>query len=271
MRVCLVTYGKFPDPSGVVAGNSVRGHLLARGLLAHGIGVDWLYPAFLDRENDPKLPSTSNIRVYSYADTADLLSRIDGLAPDVVLVGYWEMLEHFPENYARPIVVDVVAPRILESLYENGRDLSEDVTRLTTLYRRADLFICGTERQRHFLLPWLILAGFDCREQVPSIVIPISVEPAEHPLDRARAVAFRDRRCALAVATDPALDRCAGARSQGPGRSCTPRIAERTLCLCTGPGPGRGFRRPAVRVRNGACAEALWRNAGFSARMSCRT
>ncbi|MCB1866098.1 MAG: glycosyltransferase [Chromatiales bacterium] len=182
MRVCLVTYGKFPDPSGVVAGNSVRGHLLARGLLAHGIGVDWLYPAFLDRENDPKLPSTSNIRVYSYADTADLLSRIDGLAPDVVLVGYWEMLEHFPENYARPIVVDVVAPRILESLYENGRDLSEDVTRLTTLYRRADLFICGTERQRHFLLPWLILAGFDCREQVPSIVIPISVEPAEHPL-----------------------------------------------------------------------------------------
>jgi glycosyltransferase involved in cell wall biosynthesis len=181
-KICLVTYGTYPDPARVISGNSVRGLSLARALVAHGFEILWLYPAFLDRDAAPApAPTARGIEVGAYRDGTDLLAQIDLAGASAVLVGYWELLEHFPERYRLPLVVDVVAPRILESLYETERDLAGDVRRLVRLYRRADLFLAGNQRQAHFLLPWLILAGFDCREQAPSLVLPISVEPDPAP------------------------------------------------------------------------------------------
>ncbi|WP_242394193.1 glycosyltransferase [Anaeromyxobacter oryzisoli] len=176
MKVCLVTYGTFFDPAAVVAGNSVRAYYLARALVERGVEVVHLYPDVLARHARADAAVPAGIRVRTYRDGPDLLAEIERERPAAVLVGYWELLEHFPERYAFPIIVDVVAPRILENLFED-RDLTAEADRLVRLYRRADLFLAGNERQRHFLLPWLILAGFRCATGAPVAVVPISTEP----------------------------------------------------------------------------------------------
>ncbi len=186
-RICLITYGGYPDPTEVTSGNSVRGGFLTRGLIEHGIDVDWLFPAFLDKAGKRRgHRPLKGVSVDTYRDPHELHRKIDALAPQAILVGYWELLQHFPEDYPLPVVVDVVAPRILESMYERGSDLGADVQRLVHLYRRADLFLAGNRRQKHFLLPWLILAGFDCRQHSPALVLPISAEagPARPPRPR---------------------------------------------------------------------------------------
>lgn len=175
MKLCLVTHGTFLDPARIASGNSVRAYYTARALVERGVEVVHLHPAELERHATPGLQVPQGVTVASYRDGPDLLRRIARERPTAVLVGYWELLEHFPESYEYPIVVDVVAPRILESLFED-RDLSAEVRRLVELYRRADLFIAGNERQRHFLAPWLILAGFRCAAGIPASVIPISTD-----------------------------------------------------------------------------------------------
>ncbi len=178
MKICLVTHGTFLDPASVAAGNSVRGYYITRALAEHGVEVVYLYPASLARHAAPCPPVPPGVKVQTFQDGPDLLGQIERERPTAVLVGYWEFLQEFPEDYAYPLIVDVVAPRILESLFEADRDLSEEARRILELYRRADLFLAGNERQRHFLVPWLILAGFRCAARAPAAVVPISTELA---------------------------------------------------------------------------------------------
>lgn len=183
--VCIVTHGGYPDPETVVSGNSVRAYSLASGLVEHGFRIRWLYPASLEPDRAPRhIDPTADISVDTYGGARDLHRRIDESSPAAVLVGYWELLEGFPERSGWPVIVDVVAPRILESLYETNRDVEAYARKLLRLYRRADLFLAGNERQRHFLLPWLILAGVDCRADVPVSTLPISMQPARAPAPR---------------------------------------------------------------------------------------
>jgi hypothetical protein len=157
-----------------VAGNSVRGLSLIKGLLANGVDAVWAYPEELGSVPMDLKPLAP---VVVFRDTRHLHQLVERAEPDLILVGYWELLEHFPEDYHVPIVLDVVAPRVLESQFENPEGLPNEIRRIIQLYRRADRFLCGSERQRHFLLPWLMMAGFDCRYEIPADVLPISGEP----------------------------------------------------------------------------------------------
>ena len=171
MKVFYITHGRYLNPGEVVAGNSVRGLALIKGLLASGIDAVWAYPRELGPPHEDPRPL---VPVVTFRDTAHLHQLVDTAAPDLVLVGYWELLAHFPENYAYPVMLDAVAPRLLESQFENPDALPDEIQRVIRMYRRADRFLCGSKRQRHFLLPWLMMAGFDCRFQVPVDVVPIS-------------------------------------------------------------------------------------------------
>ncbi|ESQ13728.1 MAG: glycosyltransferase [Thiohalocapsa sp. PB-PSB1] len=179
MKVLIVTHGPYLNADAVVSGNSVRAYYLARGLRAYGIDVVYASPADLERLQPPGEPADPGIRVVNYADTAALQALILREAPTVLYVGYWELLAEIPDPPGMPVVVDVVAPRILETLYQEERVAEDEIRRTLALYRRADRFVCGTERQKHLLLPWLLLAGFDCRYDVPVDVIPLSTEPGQ--------------------------------------------------------------------------------------------
>lgn len=178
MKVLLITHGVFLDPAQVVTGNSVRAYYLAKGLVESGQSLVYVYPGSLS----PYAGSTAaaqalNIPVHTYKHPDHLSRIIEQEQPDVLLVGYWELLADLPPHNQIPVILDLVAPRVLEALFQPERDLQQEIHGILELYPRADLFLVGNQRQRHLLLPWLIMAGIDCKEHVPVAVVPISTQP----------------------------------------------------------------------------------------------
>ncbi len=176
MKVLLITHGEFLDDSRIASGNSVRAYYLERGLAEAGIEIVHVHPAALGTPADPA--PRPGIRVRVYQDRSTLASLIREESPEALIVGYWELIEWLPEDLDLPIILDVVAPRILEAMYQDQLDLSGEVGRTLVCYRRADRFLVGNRRQASFLTAWLILAGFDCRVAAPIDVLPISTESA---------------------------------------------------------------------------------------------
>ncbi|MBK1718350.1 glycosyltransferase [Thiocystis violacea] len=192
MKVLFITHGEPLDPARIASGNSVRAHALTLGLAEAGLQVVHVYPESLGPPTG--LIAERGIQARVYRERADLAALIEEEAPDALILGYWELIEWLPESLDRPIVLDVVAPRLLEAMYQEHLDLASEVRRTLACYRRADRFLVGNQRQASFLIAWLILAGFDCRAAAPLDVLPISAEDArETPLthtadDRLRLV-----------------------------------------------------------------------------------
>ncbi|QGU33474.1 glycosyltransferase [Thermochromatium tepidum] len=172
MKILLITHGEPLDPGRIASGNSVRARGLALGLSDAGHTLVQVYPATLG--GPPPRGVRAGLRARSYRDRDALTALIAEEAPDALLVGYWELIELLPESLDLPLILDVVAPRILEAMYQEHLDLADEVRRTLLCYRRADRFLVGNQRQASFLLPWLLLAGFDCRVAAPIDVVPIS-------------------------------------------------------------------------------------------------
>lgn len=187
MKVLIVTHGSSFRPEHILSGNSIRAYYLGRGLAEHGIHVTFAYP----RPPSPDQGGSGESGMFEpaarlFGNSTELHALIREVQPQAILVGYWELLDFFPYDFEIPLIVDLIAPRILEILFQDGEDVGHYAGRMLAQYRKASRFICGTQRQRQFLIPWLILAGFDCRFEPPIDIIPISTEPAS-PLPRQRA------------------------------------------------------------------------------------
>lgn len=192
MKIIIFTHGVFLDTARVAAGNSVRAYYLAKGLVHHGHTVVHLFPRGLEKYSSDKTEQPEpGIRVISYNGRAELAQYIAQEKADVLLVGYWELLDELPDNLEIPLMLDVVAPRVLEAMFQSERDVGAEVQHTLQLYRKVDRFLVGTERQRHFLLPWLIMAGFDCRYTVPIDVVPISTVPGSPQTPKAADAPWR--------------------------------------------------------------------------------
>lgn len=84
----------------------------------------------------------------------------------VVASGYF--LEKFPQlDQARHLVADLYGPFVLENLHMHKHERLPDQHRiaihdrgvLLRLCRRADMFLCASDRQRDFWIGWLTAAG----------------------------------------------------------------------------------------------------------------
>ncbi len=175
MKILFITHAVFLDPTRISSGNSVRGFFIAKGLAELGHQVLFASPKELERFASMVQPPPG-IVLTSFSDAASLAHLLRETHPHLLLVGYWELLELLPDKIAIPVVLDVVAPRVLEALFQPERELASEVRRMLNLYRKADHFLVGSERQRHFLLPWLIMAGFAVRDHSLIDVVPISTD-----------------------------------------------------------------------------------------------
>jgi hypothetical protein len=155
----------------------VRAHYLARGLADHGVEVVHAYPAALGHAvgEDP-LPAPGVVSA-AFRDRDDLHCLLDRCSPALVLVGFWELLAELPATIDAPVVLDLVAPRMVECLFQRDRDAIREALRFLRECRRADRFLCGGERQKHLLAAFLLVAGFECAPESPIDVVPISARP----------------------------------------------------------------------------------------------
>lgn len=154
----------------VATGNAIRTAQLKGALSRAGHSVQHLW---LSNEK-PQHPD-------AFQSRDELQARITKSQPDVVLVAYWELLELLPFELSQPVIVDFVAPRPLELLFEHPERVGSELQLLQRNLSKCDLLLTGNEAQRDLLWFSLLQAGFDLRGCDPVRVVPLAAEPAGRP------------------------------------------------------------------------------------------
>jgi glycosyltransferase involved in cell wall biosynthesis len=170
MHVLLITQEPPLQRNRVATGNAVRTSQLEGALrnAGHDISQFWLSTAGSRGQN-------------AFESRDELQAIITRQRPDAILVSYWELLELLPFEIPQPVIVDFVAPRPLEILYEAPENVRKDLARLHRNLSKCDLLLAGNEAQRDLLWFSLLQAGFDLRGAEPVLVVPLAAEPAGQP------------------------------------------------------------------------------------------
>jgi len=146
---------------------------MAEALAARGMPVTFAWPGNADSAVDRPRVSGA-FECLPLQSTESLAVWISRHASPVVILGYWELAEWLPSRIGEVLVLDYVAPRLLERQFEDREGLGEQASRLVALLSRCDEVWTGNKGQRDLMLPWMLLAGHDCRYRVPVRVVPIA-------------------------------------------------------------------------------------------------
>ncbi|EIJ44031.1 glycosyltransferase [Beggiatoa alba B18LD] len=171
-KIFLITHGMFPVTGESVTGNGIRAWGLAMGLKHQGFEVIYATQANTVRT----IPEQSLVTLAPYQDYQHLQALIAQHQPAVLIVGYWEIMRQLPENFPIPIVLDLLAPRLLEAEFQEQHNVELELIDYIYTLSRADHFLCCTKRQKGFHISWLLMSGISCKSN-PLDLIPISANP----------------------------------------------------------------------------------------------
>jgi len=172
MKILLLTQEPPLRHDEVVSGNAVRSMQITAALegAGHEVAQAWLSKARRREDRAREFRSADELQA--------LIARSDAGA---ILVSFWDLLSLLPYDLSQPVVLDFVAPRPLEELYESPETVEADLGRLRNALRRCDLVLVGNGLQRHLLINTLLEAGFDLRRNIPLAVVPLGARPASTP------------------------------------------------------------------------------------------
>ena len=176
MKILLVAQEPSLRRQEIVSGNAVRIDQLRSALqhAGHELVHVWLA--------GPDQASASAPDRFRNRD--ELQGIIKAIAPDIIFLAYWELATLLPFNLHQPVVLDFIAPRPLEELFEQPETVRSSMRRLRAVLQRVDLVLVGNEQQRHLLINTLIEAGFDLRYGLPVLVVPLGAEKVGPPISR---------------------------------------------------------------------------------------
>ncbi len=171
MQILLISQEPPLAPDAVATGNAIRTEQLVNALqrAGHTLSQTWL-------------DISQNRHPDAFRSRDELKATIIRQNPDAILVSYWELLELLPFDLPQPVVLDFVAPRPLEVLFEHPERVSADLQRLQSNLSKCDVMLTGNRSQRDLLWFTLLQAGFDLRSCDPVLVVPLSAEPAGRPV-----------------------------------------------------------------------------------------
>jgi len=174
MHILFITMEPPLAADAVATGNAVRTAQLAGALrrAGHKVTQTWLAHGRGGHRNG---------HADAFRSRDELKAAIVRLQPDAILVSYWELLELLPFDLPQPVILDFVAPRPLEILYEHPERVRADLERLQSNLSRCDVLLSGNRSQRGLLWFTLLQAGFDLRTYDPVLVVPLGAEPAGRP------------------------------------------------------------------------------------------
>jgi len=170
MQILLISQEPPLAPDAVATGNAIRTEQLVNALqrAGHTLSQTWL-------------DISQNRHPDAFRSRDELKATIIRRHPDAILVSYWELLELLPFDLPQPVILDFVAPRPLEVLFERPERVSADLQRLQSNLSKCDVMLTGNQSQRDLLWFTLLQAGFDLRACDPVLVVPLSAEPAGSP------------------------------------------------------------------------------------------
>ncbi|HSN76944.1 MAG TPA: glycosyltransferase [Anaerolineae bacterium] len=176
-RVLVVAGDTLPLPGLPTTGAGLRAWGLGQGLAARGHAVTYLVPEDgLRRAGTLPDLAAYNTIAYNHLDAYDLNRRLLEHAPDVVVFQHWAAAVNLSETNLIPVVIDFHGPLLLETLYQDSPHFDSLRQFKVRTLAKADYFTCAGEQQRHYFYSWLLMAGFDVREDVIG-VIPVSMPP----------------------------------------------------------------------------------------------
>ena len=174
-RILVLATDVLPFPGFVTTGSGLRAWAIGQALEERGHEIGYAFPrrALQAEQADPdSVPE--NAIPYEYGEIDGIVRAV---APDCVVAFHWPLVGKIEADV--PIAVDLCGPHLLELSYQ-GHDLSEMAKMKVTNLARADFVFTSGEYQRHYFLPWLMLAGHDVtRELIP--VVPYSMPPRRPP------------------------------------------------------------------------------------------
>ncbi|MEA2059222.1 MAG: glycosyltransferase [Thermodesulfobacteriota bacterium] len=175
-KIMIVTHGLYPVPGHTVSGNGIRAWGLATGLADRGFEVLYATPEDTVHPHTPP----KQLTLVPFEDKAAFCRLIDQYQPSVLIVGYWAYMHMIPEDIKIPIVMDLLAPWLLEADFQDNSGMEIEIRDYLTCLSRADFFLCCTMRQKAFHTAWLFAAGFPFKD-IPLGVVPISADPNVPP------------------------------------------------------------------------------------------
>lgn len=175
-RRVLIFCQDIPPTWGVpTAGGGVRCWGLAQGLASRGNEVLISVPA-ANIKDIPNAPAEAREICHK---PKELLPVVRDVSPDVVLTIQWPLACDL-EGLQVPLVIDLYGPLLLENLYYSSVHWESLVARKMRALHLGDFFLCGSQRQLAYFLPWLLQAGVP-PDKAPVHVAPLTMPPRTGP------------------------------------------------------------------------------------------
>ncbi|MEE8339024.1 MAG: hypothetical protein V3R56_02700, partial [Xanthomonadales bacterium] len=161
MKILLITQEPPLLSEVVVSGNAVRTRQISQALISagHEVVQAWLC---MERKR----------AAGAFRNRDELQGILMKQAPGAIIVSYWELLGLLPYDLQQPVILDYVAPRSLEEMYESPDTVRSSMRRLRLNLQHCDTVMVGNEMQRPLLLNTMIEAGFDLRDSSPVLIVP---------------------------------------------------------------------------------------------------
>jgi glycosyltransferase involved in cell wall biosynthesis len=171
-RVLVLSGDILPYPGFPTTGAGLRAWGLAKGLESRGHAVLLAMSRSSIKKTDP-IPK--EITPFLYI-TEELQSFIRSHIPDIVILQHWWLANYLNDPLEMPLVIDLHGPLLLETQFQNNPALEKLRYDKITALHKADFFTCAGEKQRYYFQAWLLLAGFDLRQDIIKSV-PVSLSP----------------------------------------------------------------------------------------------
>ncbi|MCX5698310.1 MAG: glycosyltransferase [Candidatus Omnitrophica bacterium] len=172
-NILIYIHGMLPLPGEIATGNGIRAQGLAEGLKTKGHNVHYCTREDFVTRNF----KSSNIKNFHvFRDKKEFMKTIELVKPVIVIFEQGDGLEYIDSSIDIPIVADLFAPRILESLFLDSKIYRDKILNQMLQFRKVDFFLCSTERQKYVLASILFLLGF-YNKKLPIGVVPISTSP----------------------------------------------------------------------------------------------
>lgn len=153
------------------AGGGIRAWNIGQGLASRGHKVIYSIPKSLAADK-PNLPQEVHDSVF---EEKEIQAVIDRIKPDVVVCIQWHIANKF-KDVTVPVAIDLFGLLMLENMYFDEFDLEHFLTAKVEAMAKADYFVCASEKQVAYFLPWLMMSGVDPKEDCIGS-IPVSLSP----------------------------------------------------------------------------------------------
>src|SRR4030043_1710269 len=156
-KILIFTTEMLPGLGYPTAGGGIRAWQIGEGLKSKGHEVIYSIPKHLV-EDKPDLPDIIKKNTHSFDDLTHTISLVN---PEIIVCTQWHSANRLKSPISVPVVIDLFGLRILEDAYLNGFELEPFFAAKIEALSKADFYICATDAQKAYFMPWIIMAGVD--------------------------------------------------------------------------------------------------------------